>query len=356
MNTIFKLTIAGSLLLISISLLVFIDPGKTLADYSYCTSYASKKCITNVSYWYNSCGVLQDLYQNCNLTNQICQNGLCVNKTSGGQPSGYVKHYTKKCYNNDVYWYSSNGKLQDLYKNCSDDNACTLDTCHNAKCQNVLKCDGSTCAVNSPEYSSYCASNNQTNTNQNQNPYEQNQPSQTTGQAKGLVISIFGKKDSEPLQWEKSLDVKKDDKMYFLLVVKNISSTPFDNVLVTSDITSNIDYAGDLKVDDTVSPGNISSGINLGTLPPNTSRSVDFSGKLKEEGQPFQVVGRVAANNFNDSDSLDIKPSTDQNNATASISNNSLTDFVKKWYPWIIIIVVLTAIFIVIFRRLSTNV
>jgi uncharacterized repeat protein (TIGR01451 family) len=45
-----------------------------------CTPRTAKQCVSNIAYWYNSCGALEDIYQNCNTTGQICQNGQCVNK------------------------------------------------------------------------------------------------------------------------------------------------------------------------------------------------------------------------------------------------------------------------------------
>lgn len=55
----------------------FAMPNQVTANYS---TKASKQCISNIVYWYDSYGVVQSVYQNCNLTNQICQNAVCVNK------------------------------------------------------------------------------------------------------------------------------------------------------------------------------------------------------------------------------------------------------------------------------------
>ncbi len=43
-----------------------------------CTYHATQKCVNNAVYWYDSCGVQQDLYQVCQ-SNQTCQNNTCVN-------------------------------------------------------------------------------------------------------------------------------------------------------------------------------------------------------------------------------------------------------------------------------------
>jgi len=48
--------------------------------------------------------------------------------------------------------------------------------------------------------------------------------------------------------------------------------------------------------------------------------------------------------------------SQNQNNGTAAVSQNKFVDFIKKWYAWIIIVAVLVALFVVIFRKLSEKV
>ncbi len=121
-------------------------------------SRSIKGCINNTVYWYDSLGNRQDVYQNCSLTGQTCQNGQCTGNQAYTQTvqTTYAKHYVTKCYNDKIYWYDSKGAVQDIYKDCSDDNQCTLDGCQDGQCKNELKCDGSTCAVNTPDYGNYC--------------------------------------------------------------------------------------------------------------------------------------------------------------------------------------------------------
>src|SRR6185436_5549439 len=45
---------------------------------SSCTSHATKGCINNSVYWYNSCGTQQEVYKSCSLTGQVCQEGGCT--------------------------------------------------------------------------------------------------------------------------------------------------------------------------------------------------------------------------------------------------------------------------------------
>lgn len=130
------------------------------------TPHMFKGCAGNISYWYDSLGNQQDIYQNCNLTGQICSNGGCtgliytpapVIPTPKTTPApAYDKHYVTKCYSNDIYWHDSKDEVQDLFKSCSDDNECTLDVCGDRQCKNELKCDGSTCTADSEDYLKYC--------------------------------------------------------------------------------------------------------------------------------------------------------------------------------------------------------
>lgn len=134
----------------------------TAASYTY---HSLKGCENNIVYWYDSLGYRQDVYQNCPASGQTCQNGQCIGQIyypqstynqSAPAPADYTKNYSIKCYNNNVYWVDSTGKIQDVYKNCSDDNQCTADSCLDGQCFNTLECDGSTCQNDSADYLKYC--------------------------------------------------------------------------------------------------------------------------------------------------------------------------------------------------------
>ena len=127
---------------------------KCVTDTPYITNY-TKGCFNNNVYWYDSLGNEQGIYQNCSATGQTCQDGQCIGEKTS---PAYVKHAQKRCHQNDLYWFDSKGNVQDLYKSCADNNACTIDSCQDNQCQNVLKCDGSSCSVESDDYVTYCAS------------------------------------------------------------------------------------------------------------------------------------------------------------------------------------------------------
>jgi hypothetical protein len=331
-----------------------------------CTQNASKQCISNIVYWYDSCGAVQSIYQNCNTTNQVCQNGACVAGTTDTN-TNTTQHSTTKCYNNNVYWYDSNGLLQDLYKNCNDNNSCTTDSCANSACSNVQKCDGSTCAQGSADYIKYCATTTTTTTSttgKNQNP--------------GVVMLLFAKKDSEKLQWEKSVDANNNDTIDFVLAIKNTSVTPVDNVVVKITNATDVIFAPNVTIDNFTMQGDIVSGITLGTIAPNTAKSLSFTGTVQEQSQTQQtapqnqmVQASVLVNsstNVSDSDFVVINTQQPQANTTpitqttdtvattkTASTGSPIVDFIKQWYLLAVVVIVIIGLFIIIFKRLSSQ-
>lgn len=327
----------------------YVPPSAQPTGVGYCTPYATKKCVSNISYWYNSCGALEAVAQNCNNTNQVCQSGVCVNKAPVARPSpttpGYVKHFRQQCSNNSVYWYDSRGLANDIAKSCDDKNSCTQDSCGDLKCSNTLKCDGSTCAAGSADFMQYC-------------PIVPGTPGANTGAS--LSITIFGKKNAQNLEWTKSVNVINNDEINILLTIKNTSTAPIDNVSVRVDALDKIDYTGNLKVDNAAFSGNIAAGIDMGTIAPKTSKVVSFTGKVKPDaGQNVvQINTTVTANGVSDSDYVivNIQAPEVKNNFAAALGNSPFVNFLKTYWLWIIVTLVLIGLFVVIFRRLSSNV
>ena len=318
-----------------------------------CYSYASKKCVSNISYWYDSCGNIQAVNQNCNTSNQICSNGTCVGESTVNPPvQTYIQNYRTACYNNNIFWYDSNGITQNIQKSCSDSNSCTTDTCTSTACKNTLKCDGSTCGINSADYITYCTGNINTGTGvTTQSTITNGNQAVVTG---SFAVSMFVKKESDP-DWSKSVTTVNGEKLTFLIIFKNISSTPADNTTLQANVTNGITYAGNLKIDNTTSAGNIISGVNIGQLSAQTSKVVSFSGTVQSQNQQtIQASSNVYSGNMHDSDYVTVNVLA-SSNATASVSGSGFVNFVKKWYLWLIVIIVLIALFIIIFRRLSTN-
>ncbi len=321
-----------------------------------CTPNASKQCISNIVYWYDSCGAVQTVYQNCNSINQICQNAQCVNKpgstttTAGGN---VVLHDVKSCYQGNLHWFSSNGSVSDMYASCADTNACTADNCAGNQCVNQLKCDGSTCAQGTADYTTYCGGNNTTQTTTTTTQITGNQ---TQVQNQELSILLFAIKGTG-LSLARNMSVVNGDKVTFLVMVKNNSLAPIDNVLVTADTTSNISYTGNLTIDNLASAGNITTGIDLGTITAKNSKVISFTGTVQSPLSQgvFQINSSINSGSIAYDSDYVIANITNKTAITNTDENSFFGAISKNWYIWLIIIIVLIVIFIIIFRKLSSN-
>ncbi len=279
------------------------------------------QCSGNSVYWYDQNGYQRNLYQTCN-SNQACSDNSCV-------ASNYISHILKGCVNNSVYWYNSQGTQQDLYQNCS----LSGQTCQNGACVAVQ-----------PVYT--------------QPIYTQPAPIITTTtivKSDKLSVSILGKNSTDATSWSKEISGSKNETINFLVTVKNMSSLTMDNVLLKADTQENFSV-DNIKIDSVQSTGNITSGINLGAIQKGASKIISFDGTVNSADQKNEVKITVSANSgdISDSDSLTINI-TKSSIATASLVDSPVLSFVKQWYMWAIGIIVLISLFVIIFKRLSSN-
>lgn len=326
------LLIALVLALATIACLSFGTPTQA----ANCSSFAYKQCISNIVYWYDSCGAVQAVYQNCNTTNQICQNAACVNRpTPTPNPNP-----------------NPNPNPQPP-QNINDNNSCTVDTCQGNSCTHVLKCDGSTCTSTSADYAKYCQGGSPT-------PNQPGTPSTPGGQTSsgGIAVVLFAKKAGQATNFQKTLTASTNDSLEFTVVVKNISGNAANNVNLQISLPTSVAYSGNLAIDGTSSAGSVTSGISLGTLAPRTTKIVTFTGNVSAAVQTTQVTTTVTSSNGSDSDTVNLSGTATANPNTAGVSNTTagakLFEFVKQWYLWIIVLIIMAVLFVIIFRRLSS--
>lgn len=348
-------------------------------NYGSSTDHAYKGCVGNSIYWYNSNGYQQDFYYNCANSGQTCQYGQCVGYIQPVQQvqvlPAYVAHYTTKCYGISLYWYDTLGVFSGLNKDCSDKNSCTLDTCSGNKCSNTLKCDGSTCATDSDDYKTYCApkqaettdqTNSTTTANTNTTPDTNSNANTNTNananaNAGGLSIALFAKQDINSNQWQKTAQVGANGQIYFMISVVNNSKDQIDNVNISANIPTEISSLGNLQLNGVAISGDIVSGINIGSLVSESSKSITFEGRTQTISatatKPATATSNVAGTIQSDSISISLTP---EQAATAAVSAAPATagfwGFLKRWYLWILGAVVLVFLFVVVFKRLSTDV
>ena len=318
-------------------------------NYNNCTYHAYKLCQGNNIYWYDSCGNTQDLVQTCTGTNIVCKYGQCVYQQPYVPPvNPYIAHYKTACSAEDIYWYDSTGAKTGLYKTCQDDNSCTLDACALSKCSNTIKCDGSTCAVGTADYTKYCsANNNQNNNNNNQS-------------VNALSISFFAKENQSSNQWQKTVQINSNGQVYFMASVANNSATQIDNINISANIPTEISSLGNLQVNGIPLTGDIVSGVNIGSIAPGNAKSITFEGKSQTipDQATKQAVANISVSGASRSDSLSVNLNPGQA-AAASVASTQQTSgflsFLKRWYLWILVGLVLIFLFVVVFRRLSSN-
>lgn len=328
-------------------------------NYNNCTYHAYRLCVGNNIYWYDSCGGQQDLFQSCYGTNMICKYGQCAYQQPVLPPTPpYVAHYKTACHNGDIYWYDSLGTSTGLYKNCADSNACTLDGCAAGKCLNVLKCDGTTCAAASADYNNYCsATNNNNNTNNNTNT---NTNTNTT--VNNLSVTFFAKPDQSSSQWQKTAGVGSNGQIYFMISVANNSATQIGDASVSVNIPAEITSLGNLQINGAQVSGDIVSGVSIGSLSPGSAKSITFEGKTQiiSAFATKQATATVNVSGGSQSDSISINLNPAQNvaasvSASVAATSSGFWGFLKRWYLWILVALVLIFLFIVVFRRLSSN-
>jgi len=328
--------------------------------YGNCNYHAYRLCIGSSVYWYDSCGSQQDLYQNCASSGLTCSYGQCAS-----QQTKYYVYYKKACYKNSVRWYDSLGAISGLYQNCADSNSCTLDSCAGAKCSNILKCDGSTCTAGSEDYNKYCGFASCGNGNCEQNLGETESTCsadcKTNIISQNLAVSLFAKKDSTSLQWDKNIQLGQNETVYFMVTLNNNSNSQIDNIAVSVNIPSEISYLGNLKIDDVAISGDIVSGINIGSVQAMGRKTITFEGKTQTfaiQEQKQAVANIINSAEFNQSDSISINFDASQT-SSASISSSpastGILEFLKHWFMWIIVALVLVFLFVVVFRRISSD-
>lgn len=305
-----------------------------------CQSHNYRSCVGSQVYWFDSCQNQQELYQVCS-SNQICSNGVCQGYTEPAPVQNVcVPNTIKGCVYNSVFWYDSCGTREALYQNCSQSNQ---------------MCQDGACVPGEPLYT--------------QGTYSPPQIVRVETRMDTLAVSIFGKKDSEILEWSKNIRVGDNDKINFLVTIKNVSDKSLENVIVVINLGENIAYGNDLKINDVTSSETTISEIPLGTIEKNISKALSFTGiaKAGEIETEVEVTSKVTSGTLSNEDfftlTIDKKPeivasATSQENqiSTAAVNNNPFIGFLKKWYIWFLVSVVMIVLFIMIFRKVSSQV
>ncbi|MFA6190087.1 MAG: hypothetical protein WC711_01045 [Candidatus Staskawiczbacteria bacterium] len=306
-------------------------------NYNRCTYHAYKLCSGNNIYWYDSCGSQQDLYASCG--SQFCQYGACVPYIINPvipPINNYVAHSRTACYGGSIHWFDSLGVESGLYKSCDDNNACTTDSCSANNCINtqIANCPTTTPAPTTP------TPTQQPNSN-------------------GLTISFFAKQNATSMQWQKTIQSGPNSQVYFMITVTNNSANQVDNVNISANIPSEISSLGNLQLNGVPISGDIVSGVNIGSIAPSTTKPLTFEGKIQTltAVATKQAISTSNAMGITQSDTVSINFNPDQPQASVSSApaTSGFWEFLKAWYLWILIGLVLIFLFIIVFKRFSSE-
>jgi hypothetical protein len=184
----------------------------------------------------------------------------------------------------------------------------------------------------------------------------------TGNNANGLSIAFFVKENSSSNQWQKTVQIGSNSQIYFMISETNSSAVQIDNVSVLANIPTEISSLGNLQLNGIPVSGDIVSGINIGSISPTTTKLLTFEGKTailsttatKQAIATSNISGTAIA----DSTSINLNPNQPAVTAAASLTpaTSGFSEFLKHWYLWIIVGLVLVFLFIIVFRRLSSNV
>jgi hypothetical protein len=146
-----------------------------------------------------------------------------------------------------------------------------------------------------------------------------------------------------------------------MVSVTNSSSAQIDNVIISANIPTEISSLGNVQINGVPVTGDIVTGINIGSLTPSSSKSITFEGRTQtfSTQSTKQGIANVSVSGqTGQSDSVSIKLNPNFGGAAVSTApgTSPFWNFVKKWYLWILVALVLIFLFIVVFRRLSSNV
>jgi len=313
-------------------------------NYGNCSYHAYKLCVGNNIYWYDGCNNQQDLYTNC-FGGQTCQYGQCVNYIVNPvlpPVNNYVAYSRIACYGNSIHWFDSLGSESGIYKNCDDGNACTADTCSAGKCKytQITNCPSPT-----PD------------------PIPTPTPTPTPIQQpnlNGLTISFFTKQNSNSNQWQKTSEIGQNSQVYFMATISNNSTFQIDNINVSANIPNEISYLGNLQLNGVPISGDIVSGINIGSISPSSAKTITLEGKTQTISTVTTKQAIFSSNilGTTQSDSVSLNFSTGQVTASVATSvpaTSGFWEFIKRWYLWIIVGLVLIFLFIIVFKRLSSE-
>ncbi|MFH1656671.1 MAG: hypothetical protein ABH956_02770 [Candidatus Nealsonbacteria bacterium] len=285
------------------------------------------------------------------------------------QPQNYLS-----CYNNDVYWFNTLGKIDGKYQECGNDycDSWSSNYCSGGHAYQKRTCYKKGCASNSCYKNAYvetklvdfCSANETCSSVTSQCVYnyvpvvpqiKEILISQYCGN--GVIIEVLGKKEITDIEWKQEFEADPGDMLDFLIIISNSTEEDIDDLIVKIDLPSEIDYNRDLNSEGEFYSGRINKGINIGSVSADSIKTITFKAKVDPEeiaefdGDELSVDVTVEKDDYSGSDSV-IVYFDDVPKSTASVGFN-LWSVLKSWYLLFLTILIITLSFF-IFRKLAS--
>jgi len=245
-----------------------------------------------------------------------CQDVESINNNTSIQPipktqmPQYIKYFKTACYNNDLYWFDSNNKVQIKYQECPQDTECINDGCVEInKTKNNIKNE--------------------------------------------VTITVLASTKDEPLLWLKKIETKPEDIVNILFIVENKKDYNINNINIETNIPKEINDIKDIKINNISLLGDIRKGINLNSLEANSVKTISFKGKIDKnaENKEIEITAKLNNEKTSNTDSLKINIKKASNMANI-LGLAAIKSFTSKWYFWVFIIVILIYTAYIVFRKL----
>ena len=208
-----------------------------------CTNHSYFQCSGNGVYWYDSCGNRQELYQACT-GSQTCSNNSCVTTAPICTPNS-----TYRCFGNALYWFDSCGNQGGLYQACGSGQVCSNNAC----------------------------------------------VTQTQTLANLLITTKVRNLSSGNLTYAPTTTATPGDVLQIQITLQNTGTQPINNIMVKDVLPVNIHYYDNLTIDGVANSGNITSGVNLGSLGVGQTKIITYQVQVAP-GQNFPYGSTTLSN------------------------------------------------------------
>ncbi|MBL7156333.1 MAG: DUF11 domain-containing protein [Candidatus Pacebacteria bacterium] len=158
----------------------------------------------------------------------------------------------------------------------------------------------------------------------------------------GLSIDKLVRNITDNTSWSNSVYADPLDKVEFEIQIDSIGAETANNVIVTDVLPSKLDYLGNLRINGATSYGNLSSGLNIGSMYPGQTKTITFDARVDSENQfnagTTSIINTadVRANGLSriyDSASLNVRKNIELKTDFSVVKKvKSLTENHTKWY------------------------